>query len=512
MKPVIRNIFFCLLGMLLHGSLLAAPALMPARCAGVRLPVAADREVLQSVVHDYLQHSEELLSMRVKAIALYHELRARRSAKQPLTGYDLLRLNSGSVTLLEKRDQLMQQAFSYECWAYLPPPADAEAARLQKAGIMVSLAAALVLYDNYLSAVSLYYEDPGLRRHLNRPDTAFGLSAGMLNTLVQTFADPEKRNRVRKGIQWYEQYGRMPVTSADLEGVDYLFQSIEQSPSYHELERARPFREFTAHVDMLGQSSLGALVGIKNEGAHLFSGLFGNTIGLVEARRGKLDNRPEVTMQTREQLRAGDILLEKTPFRLTDAFIPGYWGHAAIWIGDEAELRALGIWDDPVVQPFQGRIRAGHGVVEALRSGVELNRLESFLNVDDLAVLRHTALEDQERAEIVLYTLRQIGKPYDFNFNVETTDRIFCSKLVYLAYGRLAWPTTRMLGRATVSPDSIAMLATDEGPLKLVLLYVSGDPVETAPQPYLAKLVRLDAREQQISLSRRSQGTLFGWD
>ena len=32
---------------------------------------------------------------------------------------------------------------------------------------------------------------------------------------------------------------------------------------------------------------------------------------------------------------AGDILLEKTPFRLTDKLIPGYWGHAAVWIGGE---------------------------------------------------------------------------------------------------------------------------------------------------------------------------------
>jgi hypothetical protein len=33
-------------------------------------------------------------------------------------------------------------------------------------------------------------------------------------------------------------------------------------------------------------------------------------------------------------------------------------------------------------------VRKGHSVLEALRTGVELNTLKEFLNVDDLAVLR----------------------------------------------------------------------------------------------------------------------------
>ena len=487
----IKNYLFFLL---LNVCVISASATVPAQCVGVSLPKVEDRARLQSVVHDYLQVSEELLVMRVKAIALYQELQTRRRARQPLTGYDLMRLNSGAAALLEQRDRLLQYAVTYECWAYLPPPADRERARLQRTGVYISLAAALILYDNYLSAVSLYYEDPALRRHLNRPDSGFGLDAGLLNVLAQTFADPEKRTRVRKGIEWYEAYGRFPETSHDLEGYAYLAESIEQSPSYHALKQPHPFKEFSAHIDLFGQASIGAIRGIRDGGVGLFSGMFGNTIGLVESRRGKLDNQPDVTKQVQAQLRSGDILLEKTPFRLTDTFIPGYWGHAAVWVGTEAELRELGIWDNPAVQPYQQRIRSGHGVVEALRSGVELNQLNAFLNVDDLAVLRQTELEDQERAEIVLNTLRQIGKPYDFNFNAETTDRIFCSKLVYLVYGKLPWPTTRMLGRSTISPDSVAILATGTGPLEPVLLFVEGQQVTQDTRPRLAQLVKAETK------------------
>ncbi len=189
-------------------------------------------------------------------------------------------------------------------------------------------------------------------------------------------------------------------------------------------------------------------------------------------------------------LHAGDILVERTPFRLTDSFIPGRWGHAALWVGSEPELRALGIWDDPVVRPHHEAIRAGRGVVEALRSGVELNSLGHFLNVDDLAVLRPVTQTAAQQAETVLQALRQMGKRYDFNFDVETRDRLSCAELVYHAYGRLDWPTRRQLGRAVITPDDIAGRALGGGPLAVIDLYTDGERTRGDPGLMLARLMQ----------------------
>ena len=82
---------------------------------------------------------------------------------------------------------------------------------------------------------------------------------------------------------------------------------------------------------------------VRSEGLNLFSMLFGNTVGLVEMHKGQLFDRADVQENLRAERKAGDILLEKTPFRLTDYLIPGYWGHAAIWLGTEPELVELGI-------------------------------------------------------------------------------------------------------------------------------------------------------------------------
>lgn len=431
---------------------------------------------------------EEALGMRAQAIQLMEALREKDDRGEPLSGHDLQLLNEGAAELLNQRSALLRVSVAHECWLDDPIPADPAAARLQQTGIAMSLSAALVLYDNYLSAISLYRDDPKLRKHLNRSDSGYALREGELNRIAVSFASPANRLRVRRGLEWFEKHGAASG-AAPSEGYRYLTELIEQSPSRNMVRRAQPVAFAGRMLNFFGLLTFDTLSEFKDEGVNLTSLLFGNAVGLVESRRGKLDGRPEVLERVTANVRAGDILLEKTPFRLTDTFIPGHWGHVAVWVGSEAELRALGIWDHPVVRPHQGKIRAGRGVVEALRSGVEMNTLARFLNIDDLGVLRQTAIDDKTRAEVILQALRQVGKAYDFNFDVESTHRIVCSELVYHAYGHFDWPTVRRLGRVTISPDNVAVRATGEGPLSVALLYHDGAEVSTAPEVALARLV-----------------------
>ncbi|MDR2689122.1 MAG: hypothetical protein LBB76_05120 [Azoarcus sp.] len=456
------------------------PDLSPRACDPPR-----DRAGMERELRDYLRLSEEALAMRAMAIRLYHELEARKKQGLALSGQDLHRINQGAVHLLEQRATLLETALAHECWTKTPPDADPETGDIQRAGVLVSLSAALILYDNYLSAISLFHDDADFRRHLNKPDTGFNLDANELQRADMMFASPELRQRVRRAIEWYQKYGN---ARSGFEGYDYLFQSIAQSPSYHFVRKRRPLYVLGHIFEVFGNFTVDSLVHLKDESSHFSSLMFGNTMGLVEMRHGKLRDKPEIERHVRGQLRAGDILLEKTPFRLTDTFIPGHWGHAAIWVGTEEELTGLGIWQHPVVQAHHAAIRDGRGVVEALRSGVETNTVAHFMNIDDLAVLRHAGMGDEDRAQTILHTLRQVGKAYDFNFNAETTDRMFCSKLIYMAYGGIDWPNSRMLGRFTISPDDIAQRSIRNGPLHIVLLYHDGKRVD-APAPVMERML-----------------------
>jgi hypothetical protein len=57
----------------------------------------------------------------------------------------------------------------------------------------------------------------------------------------------------------------------------------------------------------------------------------------------------------------------------------------------------------------------------------------------------------------------QMGKPYDFNFDVQTLDKIVCSELIYIVFGNVHWPTKYRFGRSTIAPDDIAEILFQKG-------------------------------------------------
>lgn len=438
--------------------------------------------------------AEKALVYRTKTIEFYTELDSKLEAGEPLSGYELDLLNQGMVDHLEVRSALLDVAHRHECWLEL------EESRLKEygmsreqhlKGVMISLAAALVLYDNYLLAVSTFEENPKLRRLLNAQDSGYRIARNELAKVTLSYVSMENRRRTREAIYLYEsRLGELGQALERDSELAYLNLLISQSPSYNMTKRWSPLFVIGKAINLFGDVTMDTFDRIGKEGVNLFSMAFGNTVGLVETRKGKLYAKPSVEKTLKGSMQPGDILLEKTPFRLTDQFIPGHWGHAAIWVGTEEQLRQLGIWDDPLLIPHHEDIRQGYGVVEALRGGVTMSSLSHFMNIDDVAVLRGKESTPSERAKIVLQAMRQLGKDYDFNFDVETTDKIVCSELIYLSYTGYEWPTVRTLGRATISPDNVASKAFEQGELELILFYHDGQPVLDHPLLQMKELIQ----------------------
>ena len=210
---------------------------------------------------------------------------------------------------------------------------------------------------------------------------------------------------------------------------------------------------------------------------------FGNTAGQFQSRRGKLFNKHEFIDLVRSYSKPLDIILEKTPFRLTDKFIPGYWGHAAIYIGNQVQLMEMGIWDHPVVVKFHEEIKLGRTIVEALRSGVEINSFKRFSDIDDFVLLRQRKKWDEaEVKEHILRALNQIGKTYDFGFDVETPDSIVCSELHYTVFRNLTFNTTKILGRYTINVDQVSQQGLSAREFAPHILYIDGQRITNKVQ------------------------------
>ena len=486
--PLLLMVFLCM-----SSAALAAGGCQEHLASAHKASREAVEESLKKELREFRTLAERALALRAETIKVGKAIKDKIDRGRPLTGDDIFLINTGINEHLALRDELLAVAESHECWL---DGSEMELARQgitpgsRLTGVMLSLSSAMLLYDNYLLAISLFEGDSKLRRILNERDPGYKVRSAALAKITMNYDSVGNRARVRKAIRFYERETSHAVapTAHDRES-EYLRLLIDQSPSYSMVKTWSPLYVIGRKLGFLAAVTTDTMSGMEREGVSLFSMVFGNAVGLVETRRGKLYKKEKVLADIGASLKAGDILLEKTPFRLTDKLIPGYWGHAAVWIGTEAELKELGIWNNPLVARHHNEIRQGRLVVEALRSGVEMNTLQHFLNIDSLGILRKPDQSREARANTIMLALRQVGKPYDFNFDVESKERVYCSKLVYLSYSGIDWPTRKSLGRTTFTPDDVAAKVARDGALQLVTFYHDGERVSDAPIVRMAELM-----------------------
>ncbi|NOG59475.1 MAG: hypothetical protein HND53_03180 [Proteobacteria bacterium] len=354
-----------------------------------------------------------------------------------------------------------------------------------------ALAAALILYDNYVMSIARAQENKKLRHVINL--YLEGNEQHQLERVSENFGSFNNFNRVKRVLPyasrilaWEEAH---PDSKLSHNSVNqYLTTLIKQSYSFNKIPELNYMDVAKWNFGRLMQDLNDDLKDGSGLAMNEFSKIFGNTMGLYESRKGKLFDMPKSEHDDIvSNLKPLDILLEKTPFRLTDKFIPGHWGHVAIWMGTQTELEELGLWQS-LNPEYKEAIRSGHSVLEALRPGVQLNTFRHFLNIDDFAVLRlqEGYLDHETLKRYLINGFEQVGKEYDFNFDVETLDKIVCSETAYVVYddAEWNWPTSTALGRVTISPDNVAEKVkgvsisevnnTDEQLFEAAILYHDG--------------------------------------
>ena len=140
-----------------------------------------------------------------------------------------------------------------------------------------------------------------------------------------------------------------------------------------------------------------------------------------------------------QQLQPGDIILTRRNGFVSNLFIPGYWTHSALYIGPEAEANFT---NDPCV-------------IEALSEGVTLRTLEESLQANAFIIFRPIVLkEDIDLA--IENAFSQIGKPYDYDFDFSTHDKLSCTELIYRSYEHAQIIIVQdLFGRLFTTPNDI---------------------------------------------------------
>lgn len=294
------------------------------------------------------------------------------------------------------------------------------------------------------------YDNGKLRRFLNSSDMAFGIKFDQLKNNIMTLVSDEFIFNLR------ESYHALPSHLKErYQDVFNIF--------YDEVPRQMLRLKFD-HYSVIDELAFAA-----SDLQNRLSGDFGNTIGQIRWRKGHLLNKKNIHQEILENLRPLDIITEKTYFALTDKFIPGHFGHNAIWLGTKEQLEKINMWNHESIIPFHDDIIAGKSIIETDRSGTHLKSLSDFMNIDEFAILRFKENSLKDIRRIYKVALSQIGKVYDFNFDVETTNKLVCSELLYQSFGQINWPVEKLLGRVTISPDNVTSLVFyKDSPVDLV--------------------------------------------
>lgn len=171
--------------------------------------------------------------------------------------------------------------------------------------------------------------------------------------------------------------------------------------------------------------------------------LFVPIVQRVEYRR----SRPTRTLPksicdfliVRQGLNVGDVLLSRTEGRFSNMFIPGFWKHAAIYIGDGLLIESTG------------------------SKGVVQTDLLSFLNrVDRCEIFKPTFKKKDHLSftgDVVRWARSILGSPYDHYFepNVKT---FYCSEVIWFVYREIGYGEIfgrrEIFGVETVLPQDFA--------------------------------------------------------
>lgn len=132
----------------------------------------------------------------------------------------------------------------------------------------------------------------------------------------------------------------------------------------------------------------------------------------------------------RPLLQPGDIVLQRFEGWVDKWFIPGFWNHAAIYIGNKEEQ-----------------------VVHAVSEGVLIEDIINFMRTDHMIILRSkdTSLAN----DAISKAIGIVGCEYDFSFDFSNNVRFACTEVVDYCYDNQFFKTRRLF-RDTLTPDDIA--------------------------------------------------------
>lgn len=199
-----------------------------------------------------------------------------------------------------------------------------------------------------------------------------------------------------------------------------------------------------------------------------------------------------------------DVILERKDGLTTNKFIPEFWTHSALYLGNLKQINAYfggmpllnGLTPGQYIHKhypavFRKLLLTKNPIIESVtKTGVTISPVRVVLEVDYFALLR-TNLSKEDKFLSLLKAFEFYRLPYDFKFDLSETEAVVCSGLLYKSLipsqvkDGISIPLNSLLGSPMVYPGDFARKfdAEFDSPnkeLQLILFFDRGDGKEKA--------------------------------
>lgn len=333
---------------------------------------------------------------------------------------------------------------------------------------IIAYAAACLLVRSASFIVEIATKNPVGREKLDEPEPRYGLQAKNFTRIYKSLTSPRKWWAFYEAARFFQLHRDEILKYANDESLGPMVDLLIREEAYVVARRQDFLRQRLSYRihSFLRRNHLGykkMMFGMFKASGSMIANL--KQPFVKPAGVGK-----RVTPSIRERLgsflQPGDVLVTRHDDALSNLFLPGFWPHAAFYVGSNKQRQDLGVCCEYAIEDA---IR----FLEAKKDGVKLRPPEDTLQVDAFLVLRPN-VTDAQKAEAVSRCLTHAGKHYDFVFDFSASDRLACTELVYRSYhgvGDVSFVLGSHAGRYCLSAEDLINQAVGGGWFDPVLIY-----------------------------------------
>lgn len=323
--------------------------------------------------------------------------------------------------------------------------------------------------DRFL--VDLAGERPVVWKKLDEADAGSGIPRKTFTTIYQSMSHPANLRRFLTAADFYFAHRTEILSLAGDPEMTRLVDLLVHEESRIERRRRDALRRLFSYrwFSFLRRN--------RSAWKNVMFGLFeasGRAVAELRQPGIKPANAPKrISGELRDailpRLKPGDVFVTRHDDALSNLFLPGFWPHAALYLGPAGYLQQAGF-------ELPSEVESRQWFLESKKDGVRVRAAEETLQVDAFVVLR-PPLDEAAIGVAIERAMRHVGKPYDFLFDFRTADRLVCTEVIYRGFhgiepvkfhleevgGRLCLPAEEFLTQALACGFTIVATGGLEG-------------------------------------------------